>query len=96
MFVFVFVFAVAIGAMWEIYEYTFDGILNLNMQQAREFVGRKALLDTILDLCCNVVGGVIAGTICAFCTFKNEHFVNYFKFSKINKEENSITEIIEE
>lgn len=94
-FIIVFVFALSLGALWEIYEYAFDGLLSLNMQQAKELVGREALLDTILDLCCDAIGGIVAGAICAICSYKNANFINYFKLNK-RKEENSIRDIIEE
>ncbi len=52
---FAFCFALSVGALWEIYEYTFDGILGLNMQKFRtatghELVGHAALSDTMKDL----------------------------------------------
>lgn len=63
---FAFTFAVTCGAVWEIYEYTFDGILGLNMQKfmtegGTEFVGRMALKDTMDDIITDVIGaGVTA------------------------------------
>ncbi len=52
---FAFSFALAVGALWEIYEFTFDGILGLNMQKFRNedgtlLVGSDALSDTMEDL----------------------------------------------
>ncbi len=53
-------FSVLVGVLWEIYEFSFDGLLGLNMQKfaaPREIgqrlsplVGRAALLDTMTDL----------------------------------------------
>lgn len=62
---FAFCFAVSIGALWEIYEYTFDGLLSLNMQKyALEngtlLIGRAALSDTMKDI---IVDAVSAFTI---------------------------------
>lgn len=53
--VFAFCFAVALGALWEIYEYSVDTLLGLNMQKIRTaqgvaLVGREALQDTMEDL----------------------------------------------
>lgn len=61
--IFAFCFAVALGALWEIYEFTFDGILGLNMQKFRLedgtlLVGREALSDTMQDLCVDVLGAL--------------------------------------
>lgn len=52
---FAFSFALAVGALWEIYEFTFDGMLGLNMQKFRNedgtlLVGSDALADTMEDL----------------------------------------------
>lgn len=52
---FAFCFALAAGAVWEIYEYTCDTIMGLNMQkyateQGIELIGRAALRDTMKDL----------------------------------------------
>ena len=52
---FAFCFAVALGALWEIYEYSFDALLGLNMQKFRtaqgvDLIGREALQDTMEDL----------------------------------------------
>lgn len=52
---FAFCFAVTAGALWEIYEYTFDYILGFNMQKFQtvdhiDLVGRAALYDTMKDI----------------------------------------------
>ena len=61
---FAFCFAVTIGVFWEIYEFTFDGILQLNMQKfmlenGEQLVGRSALFDTMKDLIVDCVGAFI-------------------------------------
>lgn len=52
---FAFCFALAVGAVWEIYEFTFDGLLSLNMQKfaladGTQLVGHEALTDTMKDI----------------------------------------------
>jgi hypothetical protein len=52
---FAFCFAVAVGTLWEIYEYTVDSLLALNMQKymtadGMPLIGQKALADTMKDL----------------------------------------------
>lgn len=52
---FAFCFAVCAGSLWEIYEFTFDGILGFNMQKyatltGTPLVGRAALMDTMKDI----------------------------------------------
>ncbi|WP_052341338.1 hypothetical protein [Salinarimonas rosea] len=47
-----FTFAVAIGALWEIFEYTMDQVFGLNMQ-------KSGLRDTMWDLIVDCVGGLV-------------------------------------
>jgi len=59
--VFAFCFAVTLGALWEIYEFSFDGVLGLNMQKFRledgtELIGRKAVTDTMKDIIVDCLG----------------------------------------
>lgn len=52
---FAFCFALSAGAIWEIYEFTFDSLLSLNMQKfalsdGTPLVGQEALADTMKDI----------------------------------------------
>ena len=58
--VFAFCFALALGAIWEIYEFAGDMLLGLNMQKAyladgTALVGKAALLDTMEDIVVDAV-----------------------------------------
>ncbi len=58
---FAFCFAVMVGVFWEIYEFSFDGFLGLNMQKfalenGNLLVGRMALKDTMKDLIVDTLG----------------------------------------
>lgn len=73
---FAFCFSVALGAIWEIYEYTVDGIMELNMQKymteagvAR--IGRDALVDTMKDLICDAAAALVV-SILGFFSAKRE------------------------
>lgn len=62
--IFAFCFAVTLGVVWEIYEFTFDGILHLNMQKfalesGEQLIGRAALQDTMKDLIVDCLGAFI-------------------------------------
>ncbi|NMA65180.1 MAG: hypothetical protein GX957_02925 [Clostridiaceae bacterium] len=62
--VFSFSFALAVGTLWEIYEFVFDGVLSLNMQKfALEdgtlLIGREALSDTMEDLIVDALSALI-------------------------------------
>ena len=61
---FAFCFAVAVGVVWEFYEFGFDGLLGMNMQKFRlengvQLVGREALADTMEDLITDAAGALI-------------------------------------
>lgn len=54
-------FAITLGVLWEIYEFTFDGLLGVNMQKfaledGTQLVGRAALADTMEDLIVDSIG----------------------------------------
>jgi len=49
---FAFMFAIGIGAIWEIFEFSMDQIFGLNMQ-------KSGLVDTMWDLIVNVIGALI-------------------------------------
>ena len=66
--VFAFCFALAIGAVWEIYEYTGDGLLNMNMQrflnaQGNSLIGRAALFDTMKDIIVDATSALVTSVI---------------------------------
>lgn len=68
---FAFAFAVMIGSIWEIYEYTFDGLFHLNMQKFMDgygvaYVGRAALQDTMSDIIVDVLGALTASLVGLF------------------------------
>lgn len=54
--IFTFSFAVAIGAIWEIFEFVMDGIFGLNMQ-------KTGLIDTMGDLIVDSLGALFASFI---------------------------------
>lgn len=66
--VFAFCFGCAIGTLWEIYEYSFDAMLGLNMQKFRledgtELIGHAALSDTMKDIIVDCAGALIASIV---------------------------------
>lgn len=65
---FAFCFAVTLGVFWEIYEFTVDGLLGLNMQKFATqdgtlLIGREALIDTMKDLITDVVGALVMSSV---------------------------------
>lgn len=66
--IFAFSFAVSIGVLWEIYEFSFDAVLGLNMQKFRledgtQLIGRNALADTMEDLIIDTFGAAVSSVM---------------------------------
>ncbi|EUJ47174.1 hypothetical protein PROCOU_10101 [Listeria rocourtiae FSL F6-920] len=85
--VFAFCFAVTLGAFWEIYEYTFDGLMNLNMQRyamsnGTPLVGRVALADTMGDIIVDVLGSLVFVLIGYWSLKKGRPWMKNFEFTK--------------
>lgn len=64
---FAFCFAVATGAIWEIYEYSVDSILSLNMQKymlanGTLLIGQDALADTMQDIIVDTISALVIST----------------------------------
>ncbi len=56
---FSFCFALAVGALWEIFEFAVDGIFSANMQKARDLgSSRLGVFDTMLDLIVDAIGAL--------------------------------------
>lgn len=72
--VFSFCFAMAIGAVWEIFEFGMDQIFGLNMQ-------KSGLLDTMWDLIVDGCGAIIASVLGYLYMKKREIFL----FGKVLK-----------
>lgn len=73
---FAFSFAATIGALWEVYEFAFDGFLGLNMQKfitadGTVLIGRAALTDTMKDIIVDLLGALAASVI-GYVSIKNE------------------------
>ena len=77
---FAFCFALAVGALWEIYEFSFDTILGLNMQKhSTEFgealAGTAALSDTMKDIIIDALSALIIAII-GYITAKGRTFMD--------------------
>lgn len=73
---FAFCFALASGAVWEIYEFIADGVLGTNMQKfiladGTILLGHAALRDTMTDLIVDALSSLIV-TIIGYYTIKNK------------------------
>lgn len=74
---FAFSFALAVGALWEIYEFSFDSILGLNMQKFRAedgglLVGADALKDTMEDIIIDAIAAASVAILGAVTNIKRK------------------------
>lgn len=63
-----FCFALAMGAVWEIYEFTMDSVFGTNMQKymldnGTALIGQAALQDTMKDIIVDAIGALVMSTI---------------------------------
>lgn len=87
---FAFCFAIMLGVVWEIYEYTMDGLMGLNMQKfmledGTQLLGRAALRDTMKDLIVDLLGALVSVAIGFVSLRKNN--VGWLETLQIRKEE---------
>src|SRR5690606_29339335 len=89
-----FCFAVALGALWEIFEFFMDSAFNLNMQKARdlelvydEFDTRLGVIDTMVDLILNSIGAGIA-SIAGYFYLKGGEVPVFHRFVRRFESEN--------
>ena len=92
-FLFVFCFSVTFACLWEIYEFAFDLLLDMDMQHAGDLVGQNALFDTMFDMISGTIGAIISALCCSLLTYKDKNFVLQFHVTKVKK--NKISEIEE-
>ncbi len=59
---FAFLFAVAVGVLWEIFEFSMDSLLGTNMQKAM-LGDESGLTDTMIDLILDALGGLIISAL---------------------------------
>jgi len=85
--IFAFTFGLSIGVFWEFYEFTFDGLLGLNMQRYMShgvlLQGRAALMDTMGDLIADALGTFAVAAIGYIGIKRDIHWLDKFMFRKI-------------
>ena len=77
---FAFSFALMIGALWEIYEFSFDKFLGLNMQKfayhdGTLMMGREALSDTMEDIIIDALAAFSVSVLGFFTSIKRKNRV---------------------
>ena len=90
---FSFCFAVTLGVFWEFFEFTFDGLLGLNMQKFRTYdgvilVGREALMDTMRDLQVDAIGAFVMSLIGYISLKYDKYWLNKILIKRKKKAKN--------
>jgi len=78
--IFGFSFAGICGVFWEFWEWSWDMLLDMNLQRYKSsdtvFVGQKVLQDTMGDLLINVIGSLL---LSVFAWYKSRYNSSYFE-----------------
>ena len=87
---FAFCFSVSLGSIWEIYEFSADGLFGMNMQKfmladGTVLAGHAALADTMKDIIVDVLGSLLASVIGFFSIRKGK---GWYIPTLTNKKEN--------
>jgi len=82
---FSFCFAVAIGAIWEVFEFVMDTNLGLNMQ-------KSGLIDTMWDIIVDCLGALFASVLGYFYVKKGKSFLFSRAMNKFIRENPSLFE----
>lgn len=87
---FTFCFALALGCIWEIYEFLADGVMNTNMQKfaledGTQLMGREAVTDTMKDLIVDAVGALVISVIGYISLRYKKGWVENMQIKKKNK-----------
>ena len=87
---FTFCFALALGSIWEIYEFLADGIINTNMQKfalenGTELLGREAVTDTMKDLIVDAIGALVISIVGYISLKYQKGWVEKMQIKKKNK-----------
>lgn len=86
-FFFVLCFGIAVGTVWEFWEFFIDGVCGSNLQQWADsagtaLVGRSALADTMFDLISDTIGALITATTSAIWLKFNPLYLDAFKLDR--------------
>jgi len=91
---FAFCFSTASGAVWEIYEYVFDSIANLNMQEymsddGQALIGHAVLVDTMTDLIADTAGAIVMSVIAFIFMKRDKCWLNRMQISRLQGQSDS-------
>ena len=81
-----------ISVLWEIWEFSGDLLFGLHSQRFLDenlvpLVGQKALMDTMIDFCMDLLGAVLAIVLVGVLVKINKKFLKTFTIKKLRKKE---------
>ena len=87
---FTFSFALAIGAIWEIYEFIVDGVFGTNMQKfllknGEALIGRAAVIDTMKDIIVDAIGAFVISTVGYISLKYKKGWIEKLQIRKVDK-----------
>ena len=99
-FIFMILFALGIGAIWEIFEFILDGLLNTGFQRyvtygGKLLVGRNAVVDTMVDIIMDFSGAIFGTVLARVIYIIDNRFLKTFKIKKLKKMEEEVENIEE-
>ena len=94
LFMLTFSIAMMCGGVWEIWEFTTDILFHNDAQITEDLIGRMAIMDTMYDIICDFVGGLIGATIavlleCKKRKNKEDPAENLPKIDSVQNDENA-------
>lgn len=87
-------FTALVGVLWEVCEFAIDSTSGTNMQRfnnsvtGEPFVGQRAILDTMIDLMMDTLGGVMAGLYFAYANIKGKPLYKFFELKYVKADTN--------
>ena len=99
-FLFMFVFALGICAVWEVLEFVCDLIFNTGFQRYVTYsgislVGKAAIFDTMIDLVMGALGAIIGIVFVYFAQKISKRFLKTFVIKKLRPREQEVEDIEE-
>ena len=96
---FTFCFALALGGIWEIYEFLADGVLGTNMQKfalenSVQLIGREAVADTMKDIIVDAIGAFVISAIGYVSLKYKKGWIEKFQIRRVKKLEENLDDLL--
>ena len=87
-------FTALVGVVWEVCEFGIDSTTGSNMQRFNDsvtgvsYIGQRAILDTMVDLMMDTLGGLMAGLYFAYANIKGKPLYKFFELKYVKADTN--------